>query len=410
MFFRSCALLLVLVSVACVSDGPGLGRAEPFDAPTGEGSRWPALSSDGDGVILSWLEPDAFGSWSLRMARLDDAGWRDVKTVATEGERPFFVNWADFPAVWAVSPGTLAAHWLERGTEGGYDYGVRVAFSNDGGTRWSDPWTPHEDGTPTEHGFVSMFPVSDSEVGMVWLDGRKSSRTEDGQEGQAEMTLRFRTASLGGTPGPEILLDDLICDCCQTDAAVTGRGPIVVYRNRTHAEIRDIYVTRMTEEGWTTGHAIHDDGWVFPACPVNGPAIAAAGESVVVAWFTGANGEPTVQVAFSNDAGDSFGPPTKVDLGNPLGRVDVLLLEDGSALVSWIEGGGQDAAILAQRVRPDGKRDRPIEISPTSAGRDSGFPRMLQDARGRILFAWTESGTTTRVRVARTGGKPTKVE
>lgn len=404
MFFRSCALFLVLVSVACTSDAPGLGQVEPFEAPTGEGSRWPALSSDEDGVILSWLEPDASGTWSLRMARLDDAGWGAVETVATEGDRPFFVNWADFPAVWAVSPGMLAAHWLERGTEGGYDYGVRVAFSNDGGARWSEPWTPHEDGTPTEHGFVSMIPVAEGAVGMVWLDGRKSAKTEDGQEGLAEMTLRFRTASLGGPPGPEILLDDLICDCCQTDAAVTGRGPIVVYRNRTHAEVRDIYVTRMSEDGWTTGHAVYDDGWVFPACPVNGPAIDAAGESVVVAWFTGANDQATVQVAFSNDAGDSFGPPTEVDLGNPLGRVDVLLLEDGSALVSWIEGGGQDAEILAQRVTPDGTMDWPVTISSTSAGRDSGFPRMLQDSHGRILFAWTESGDPTRVRVARTDG------
>ena len=160
----------------------------------------------------------------------------------------------------------------------------------------------------------------------------------------------------------------------------------------------------MSEEGWTTGHGVYDDGWVVPACPVNGPAIDAAGESVVVAWFTGANDQATVRVAFSNDAGDSFGPPTEVDLGNPLGRVDVLLLEDGSALVSWIEGGGQDAEILAQRVTPDGTMDWPVTISSTSAGRDSGFPRMLQDSHGRILFAWTESGDPTRVRVARTDG------
>lgn len=403
MFFRSCAFSLILVSVACSSDEPGLGRLEPLEAPTGEDSRWPALSSDLDGVVLSWLEPDGSGTWSLRMARLDDAGWGEVQTVATEGDAPFFVNWADFPAVWVVSPGVLAAHWLERGTAGGYDYGVRVAFSSDGGAHWSEPWTPHEDGTPTEHGFVSMVPVSDGEVGMVWLDGRKSAKAGDGHEGPAEMTLRFRTASLDGWPGPETLLDDLICDCCQTDAAVTGRGPIVVYRNRTHAEVRDIYLTRMGKDGWTTGHAVHDDGWVFPACPVNGPAVAAAGERVVVAWFTGANDQATVQVAFSDDAGDSFGPPIQVDLGNPLGRVDVLLLGDGSALVSWIEGGGQDAEILAQRVQADGTMDRPMGVSPTSAGRDSGFPRMLQDAQGRILFAWTESGNPTRVRVAQTG-------
>lgn len=405
MFFRCFALWLVLVSAACAPGEQLIEALDPLESPSGEGSRWPGLSSDADGVVLSWLEPGADDRWSFKVSRLLEDGWGPAHTVASEGDRSFFVNWADFPSVWSTKQDALAAHWLVRGPEGGYDYGIRMAFSEDDGATWSEPWTPHEDGTPTEHGFVSMFPVADGSVGLTWLDGRNFAGASAGHDANAEMTLRYRTASPHAAPGPEVLLDDRICDCCQTDAAVTSRGPVVVYRDRTDEEVRDIYLTRMGGDGWTEGHAVHDDGWVFPACPVNGPAVDAAGDEVVVAWFTGADQQPTVKVVFSDDAGDSFDAPIRIDGGNPLGRVDVLLLRDGAAFVSWIERSGRAAEIRTIRVESDGTVSQPTTVTETSAGRDSGFPRMIEDDKGRIVFAWTEPGEVTRIRVARSGNQ-----
>ena len=134
------------------------------------------------------------------------------------------------------------------------------------------------------------------------------------------MTLRYRAVAADGTVGPEVLVEDRICDCCQTDGAVTSAGPIVVYRDRSDSEVRDIYVTRLVDDRWTSGVPVHDDEWVIPACPVNGPAVAARDEAVAVAWFTGAADEPKVQMAFSVDAGAGFGDPVRIDDGNPLGR------------------------------------------------------------------------------------------
>lgn len=404
--FRSTLLALPLVFVAC---GPndrflsGLGELSELTPPPMEGGVWPGLSTQGDKVVLSWQESDESETWFVKTATLDEGAWTPAHTVAqSTDDAKFFVNWADFAAVWPVGETDLMAHWLVRGTRGRYDYGIRVARSSDAGKTWSEPWTPHEDGTATEHGFVSMFALSDGATGMVWLDGRETATKPENEGPRGAMTLRYRSVAADGTASPEVLLDGRICDCCQTDAAVTSAGPIVVYRDRTDEEIRDIYVTRLVGGHWTPGVPVHADEWLIPACPVNGPSVAARDEAVAVAWFTGSGDEPKVQLAFSTDAGANFGAPVLIDDGNPLGRVDVVLLEDGSALVSWLERTPDAGEVRVRRVFPDGEAGPATMVTQTSSGRDSGFPRMIQDSKGRIVFAWTEAGENRKIRMART--------
>ena len=380
--------------------GPPIVELTELTSPAGEQSGEPYLSATAEGVVLSWLEQTQGRTHALRVSTLLDNQWSSAVTVAERDD--FFVNWADFPTVAEVAPGMLASHWLQRSGAGTYDYGVRVVHSRDGGRTWSEPWTPHEDGTPTEHGFASFLPLPDQAWGLVWLDGRKFHAPE-GQTAPEEMTLRFRSVSSDGTPGPETEVDPRICDCCQTDATVTSQGPLVVYRNRTEDEIRDIYVTRLVDGAWTEGVPVHDDGWNIAACPVNGPAVAARDDDVAVAWFTGVADVPKVQVAFSSDAGATFGGAVQVDDGNPAGRVDVLLLEDGSALVSWLErGAAGQADVRARRVWPDGRAGPTATVATSSDARASGFPRMAIDRSGSLIVAWTDAGESgSRVRVAR---------
>ena len=110
------------------------------------------LFSHGDGLWMTWIEESEAGHQVLA-AYYEDA-WTEPVVVAEGAD--FFVNWADFPSVYAAGD-TLMVHYLQRGDQGGYDYGVRVKWSTDRGRTWSAAWTPHEDDTPTEHGFVSFF-------------------------------------------------------------------------------------------------------------------------------------------------------------------------------------------------------------------------------------------------------------
>ena len=373
-------------------------------SPAGPGSAEPNLAVGPDGrVHMSWLEPADSGH-ALRFAVHNGANWTAARTIVAR--RDFFVNWADFPSLVVLDSQRLAAHWLQKNGIGTYAYGVRVAQSNDGGTSWSEPVIPHRDSSQTEHGFVAMWRDSGT-VGAVWLDGRKFKQSGHDAAGATghdlgnEMMLVSTTLSPDGTRGPEVRLDERTCDCCQNAAVMTKSGPIVAYRNRSPDEIRDIYVTRRVGGKWSPGIAVHDDNWKIAACPVNGPSLAARGDRVAIAWFTAARDTARVKVAFSNNAGASFDPPIVVDGGNPAGRVDVAMLADGAALVTWIERiGGDTAAVRLRRIAPDGKMGLPLTIASSSAARASGFPQMVI-AGSHVLFAWTEPGRPSAIRVAR---------
>lgn len=368
-------------------------------SPAGVDSGEPYLSADERGVYLSWLERVDAETHAFRFSALTSKGWSEPGTIATS--ELFFVNWADFPSFTPGPDGTLWAHFLERGGKGTYDYAVRVVRSDDGGATWAEPVTPHDDSSPTEHGFVSTIPTSDG-MGFVWLDGRQYVDSDHGSATN-EMTLRFRSLSSDGSLGKETLLDARVCDCCQTSSAVSDAGPVTVYRDRSADEIRDIYITRQVDGVWTAGAPVHEDGWEIAGCPVNGPAVAASGSDVAVAWFTAAGNVPHVKVAFSNDGGATFGPPTIVDDGNPAGRVDLLFADDGAVLVSWLERtGGDGAEVRLRRLGLDGTVSESASLVGSSGARASGFPRMVSEGAGRVILAWTDlQEGVPQVRVAR---------
>ncbi len=370
---------------------------DSLNSPAGAGAAEPDLAVGPDGTVyMTWLEPADSGH-AFRFAKLNGRTWSAPRTIRKG--KDFFVNWADFPSIAVLANGRLAVHWLQRNGTGTYAYGVRIAQSTDGGVRWSTPVTPHRDSTQTEHGFVAMWRETNG-VSAVWLDGRKFK--QGSHDAGNEMMLMTTTVSNAGVRGPEVRLDERTCDCCQNTAAMTSAGPVIAYRNRSADEIRDIYVTRRVAGKWTAGVPAHNDGWKIAACPVNGPAIDARGNRVALAWFTAADSSAQVKVAFSDNAGARFAAPVRVDGGQPAGRVDLVMLEDGSALVTWIERiGGDAAAVRVRRVNRNGTFGQPITVASSSAARASGVPRMVQAGKD-VVFAWTVPGRPSQVRVART--------
>jgi hypothetical protein len=394
--------LAALLAVAAAGGATGCGGAdapatagiaEPpaatlIPSPAPANSAEPNLTAGPDGAYLTWLERRG-ERHALRFARWDGTAWSEPGQVMERAG--LFVNWADFPSMVVLEDGTMAAHWLEKSGPATYEYDVRVAISRDGGASWSDDVVPHHRSPfAAEYGFVSLFPAG-GEIGAVWLDGRE---TVHGQP----MTLRFTTLAPDGATGEEVVLDASVCDCCQTSVAATTDALVVAYRGRTPAQVRDILVTRHAGGGWSVPRTVHDDGWEIPGCPVNGPSIAAHGDRVVVAWFTGAEPGDRVLAASSRDGGASFGDPVRVDDGQGLGRVSVVMLDAVTALVLWLERTEAGAEIRV-RLIVDGEVGPSAALAATEAARASGFPRVAR-WRDSLVFAWTEPGEVPAIRTA----------
>jgi beta-lactamase class D len=383
------ATLLTLCLAACSPAPSPPPAVSLLDVPAAAGATAPNMVTGPEGTtVLSWIEPAGDGH-ALRYSVLQEAGWGPANQVA-RGDN-WFVNWADFPSVVPLGGAMWAAHWLVSQPEGGYAYDVNVALSTDSGATWSAPFLPHFDGTPTEHGFVSLFPDSGG-VGLVWLDGRKMvSEYDENDVAASGMTLRTATFGEDQTPIRSAMIDDLTCDCCQTDVVLTPDGPIAVYRDRTVGEIRDIYVSRRAFGEWQPGVPVAEDRWEIPACPVNGPVIRASGDQVVVAWFTAANDVPLVKAAWSDDRGKTFAAPVIVGNDIPLGHVGAVLLPDGDLVVGWHERAGEGEARLALR-RTAANGDRSDVYYPAIAPDIFAFSvPQLAYRDDAIVVAWTNS-------------------
>jgi hypothetical protein len=371
---------------------------ERLQSPAGRSSGQPQMTVSSQGVLLSWVER-AGSRATLKFAERTESGWSPVRTAATGTD--WFVNWADVPSVLRLDDRTLVAHWLQKSGTGTYAYDVRLARSTDDGRTWSASTTPHHDGLPREHGFASLLPMSGRGLALIWLDGRHTSAPADHDtSGAGAMSLRYATFDAQWRQTSEVQVDDRVCDCCPTTAVMTSDGPLVAYRDRSTDETRDIHVARLEGKAWSTPRAAHADTWQIAACPVNGPRLSARSRDVALAWFTGEDNVGRSFVAFSNDAGRSFGRPIRLDASSSLGRVDVTLLPDGSAVASWMEASEKGGRLAIRRVTTAGEASASTTVATVSAGRISGYPRLAFHA-GELVMVWTEGdASATRVQTA----------
>jgi hypothetical protein len=400
---RATALAAVVASFACARAPrrPDVLTIEPIAFAAPAGSALPNLTAFGQPAILSWVETRAVQNApsggasraTLEFTERTGTGWSEPRAVASGSD--WFVNSADVPSVVRLDARTLVAHWLQNTDVQREAYDIHMSWSLDGGATWSAPVTPHHDGTTTQHGFATLFPMAAARLGVVWLDGRATVDPENDN-----MSIRAATFDRTGHQLSESLVDDRVCDCCPTAAAVTGEGAIALYRDRSATEVRDIAAARLVNGAWTPPTLVHADNWKIEACPVNGPAISARDRDVAVAWMTADGEQGHAFAAFSGDAGATFGAPIRLDETGSLGRVGIALVDSSTAYATWIEFSSGKAQLLVRRVDRSGSRGPTQTVTGLAADRASGYPRIARSG-GELLFAWTETVSgQPRVRTA----------
>ena len=399
------ATAIVLTLAGCGRDAavpePVPAAAQPglqaWTLPAGPGAAQPDLALAPDGrLLLSWLDVQPGRRARFQFAQFgSDGTWDVTRTIAIGNS--FFANWADTPHILATPDGALWVQWLQKSGAAPYAYDVVLSTSRNDGMNWSEPVRPHTDGTATEHGFAALWPQGNDALGIAWLDGRNTAGAEKGEDGHGGAAMTLRSAVFDSTlrTGGDTELDASVCDCCQIDAALTAKGPLLVYRDRSEDEIRDIHALRFDDGAWTASKPVSSDHWHMPACPVNGPSAAAQGNSVIVAWYTAAGDIPAVKLARSTDAGDSFAVPVLLEQGDAVqGRVDVAL-DANAAWVLWMREDANGQSLWLVRYAPDlSTQLEKVEVAKLQGrGRGTGFAQLvLRDGRGYIVWTDVASG------------------
>jgi hypothetical protein len=407
-------LLLPLALAACHRDAPQAAAqaahadpAKPYAVhewplPAAAGSAQPDLAVTPDGrVLLAWINSLEGRRNALQFVAMSDNGhWQSSARTIVVGDS-LMANWANTPRIAQTADGALWVEFMQKMGEG-HAGNVALSRSVDGGFNWASPIAVNDDGIEAEHGFAALWPASRDAIGVAWLDGRDNvegamhgdgdgMRGEHAMPGMGRTALRAATFDMDLQRHGEAVVDAKTCDCCQTAIAATSRGPLLVYRDRNDAEIRDIAAVRYDGKAWGKPVTVHADGWKMAGCPVNGPAVAADGNAALVAWYTEAGGKPSVRVARSADAGDNFAAPVTIDEGAAVeGRV-ALALDAQQAWILWLREDASGQSLWLSRRTPDLQREyQRLEVAKLAGrGRGTGFPKIALRG-GDAYVAWTD--------------------
>ena len=398
------AVLLLLAVAACGKDQDAAAVvADPkqpyavheWPIPAQAYSGQPDLASAPDGrVLLTWISRLPGRRPALMYVGMADNGhWYSSARSVVVGES-LMASWANVPHIAQTPDGALWIQFMQQRGEG-HAGDIALARSSDGGFNWSTPIAVNDTSIMAEHGFAALWPVGRDRIGVAWLAGPPMEDGADTGEGMhhghGSTQLRATTFDLKLQRSDDTVLDTMTCDCCQSELAMTTQGPVLAYRDRTAAEVRDIVVVRKTAEGWSEPVLVHPDNWVMGGCPVNGPAIASQGDNVVVAWFTAADDKPLVQVARSTDAGASFRPPVVLDQGSAVQGRTAIAIDDTQAWILWIREDANGQSLWLSRRAPDLSTElQRLEVAKLQGrGRATGYPQIvLRDGVAHV--AWTD--------------------
>jgi hypothetical protein len=371
--------------------------------PAAAGSLGTALAQGPDGtVFLAWMEPAGARGAALKFAALDVTrrSWTEPRLIAQGPD--LRTDAADAPALAVQAAGRMLAVWPVGGsvaskssihTDGGH---LVWRQSDDGGATWSAPQPLSRESEATE--FAAAIPLADGRFLAAWLDGRAKGGDR-----------RQLFARIVGREGPDQLVDPSVCGGSPLALVPFPDGSAsLAYRGRAEGEIRDHFVVRFNDDRWEVPTPLGREGWKADGSPANGPRLAADGPRMGAAWFTAADDEPRVLVSTSPDAGTLWTMAQRADLGHPAGRVDTLLLRDGSQYVLWLEDRGEDesqpAGIYLRRYNGFGGAMMPARLASGHPAQVDGVPRLAlvkeDDVSGpaQLLLVYTLAGMPTHVR------------
>lgn len=395
-------LVLAAYLVACAGPAaqPGPGTSTEVQAPQASPNRQPeptpaAMATMPSEAPVRFAGADSIGlaaapdgplyavigdGESLYVARSDDGGASFGPLNLASGKSRALVSHFERPTIVAGPDGAVTVSWLE---QQGSRTLVWLARSEDGGASFGPP----EQVADSSEFETTMARLVDGAAPAVsWL--------------QAGKLILARPDGAHFTAG---VVDELACECCQPAALSDGDRLALAYRNLERGsggDIRDLFVAVSEDGGASFAEPVRvsDSSWQVNACPISGPALAAANGRLYVAWMDGrADTEGSglrgdLFVAVSEDGGASFGPNRRVN-PEPAGYHNLPALgagPDGRLHIAW-EAEEDGNYSLYYTVSADGGASfaRPERLADDAAGRPFNAAMTL-GADGAVHIAWQD--------------------
>lgn len=327
-------LLLVFLSQSCNNDknisSIQPGKTMQIDSLPGS---CPYLTKDNKGnILLSWVQTNKDSSFAFCYALSADEGQSFGKTTVITSSGNIQPHSENLPKIIVKPSGEMMALWgaANPNPENKYSGMVFYSQSFDEGKTWSTPKTLVNDTASFDQRYYDVALLPNNEVGVIWLDNRKTTD----KEGSG---LYFAVSEGRNGFAQEKMISENCCQCCRTDLFVDSESNIhVLYRGIINDSIRDM-VHIVSENGgknFSAPKRISNDNWVINGCPHTGPSMTENKEGLHFAWFTGGRNKGCFYTR-SGDNGNSFIQPDRI---SPLGsHPQIVSFPDGELLVTWDE-------------------------------------------------------------------------
>jgi hypothetical protein len=334
----------------------------------------------------------------LWISRSDDGGRRFSQPVAVSSEPEEIVADAENrPKIAVARDGTLLLSWTQS-LPRKYAGNIRFARSTDGGLHFSAPITLNDDDRIIGHRFDSLAADGAGRVAVAWLDARdREAARETGGTFAGSSLYVTQSADNGAHFGANRAVAAHTCECCRTALAWTAEGPVAFWRNLYGTNTRDFALTNLD-----TGEVRRatDDAWQIDACPHHGGGLAVDGRGALhLVWFT----QGTTRQGLFYKRIAAGGESVPMALGDPAaqaGHAAVAAAGD-TVLIAWREFDGRAYVARAMHSRDGGTTwSAPLRLAESSGAAD--YPLPLTDGK-RALVVWSSATEGLRVLPLDTG-------
>ena len=278
---------------------------------------------------------------------------------------------------------------------------IRYARSADGGKTFSPPSILNDDRQVIRHRFDSRASDGRGRVAVAWLDARSRTGKTVGKSPQTDVGLYAAVSEDGGTNfGRNRRIADHSCQCCRTGLTWTAAGPVAFWRHVFGRNIRDFAIANLLGGPVLR---VTDDAWEIDGCPHHGGGIAVDGHgNLHIAWFT--NGEKRKGIFYRRITQTDFSKAeARLDMSAPLALGDparqaghpAVAAAGERVLLTWREFDGQRFSAWAILSRDAGTSwSAPRKLAEAAQQADYTLP--LIDAR-QALVVWNTAAEGLRV-------------